>query len=148
MKIIIDGDASNRITTTETIAKKYDVPVIVYCDTKRTVQTEYAEVKIADYGTDSVDFRIVNITNTGDIVITNDAGLAALALAKGAFVINNSGYMFTDSNINMHLNNRYVRKKAVKQTKRNQVKGTLYVKTNTKCSFNATLNRLIKENVR
>ena len=41
----------------------------------------------------------MNAVSKYDIVITQDYGLAAMCLAKGAFVLNQNGKEFTDENI-------------------------------------------------
>lgn len=50
-------------------------------------------------GRESADLAIVNSVSKFDIVITQDYGLAAMCLAKGAFVLNQNGKEFTNENI-------------------------------------------------
>lgn len=57
-------------------------------------------------GKDSTDLAVVNQTKSGDIVVTQDWGLAALVLGKGAHVISPSGRVFTDANIDFLLEER------------------------------------------
>ena len=58
-------------------------------------------------GPDSVDFKLVNTLSKGDIVITGDYGLAAMCIAKGAFVIDSNGRQMTSDNIDQLLAFRY-----------------------------------------
>ena len=58
-------------------------------------------------GPDSVDFKLVNTLSKGDIVITSDYGLAAMCIAKGAFVIDSNGREMTSDNIDQLLGFRY-----------------------------------------
>lgn len=58
-------------------------------------------------GPDSVDFKLVNTLSKGDIVITGDYGLAAMCIAKGAFVIDSNGREMTSDNIDQLLAFRY-----------------------------------------
>lgn len=62
-------------------------------------------------GADSVDFRIVNLLERGDIVVTQDYGLAAMCLARGASALNQNGLIYTPDNIDVLLNSRYETKK-------------------------------------
>jgi hypothetical protein len=50
-------------------------------------------------GADSADFALVNRVQAGDIVITQDYGLAAMALARWAYALNQNGMAYTDENI-------------------------------------------------
>ena len=64
-----------------------------------------------DKGADSVDFRLVNMLDKGDIAITQDYGLAAMCLSKKAYAINQNGLIYSDKNIEQLLFTRYVGKK-------------------------------------
>ena len=88
MKIFVDADACPVVRQTEEVAKKYSVPVTLLCDTNHILQSDYSEVKIIGAGADAVDFALVNSCRAGDIVVTQDYGVAAMALARGACVIN------------------------------------------------------------
>ena len=61
---------------------------------------------------DSADFALVNKCTAGDIVITQDYGLSAMALAKGAIIINQNGLIINDYNIDTLLTSRHIAKKA------------------------------------
>ena len=58
-----------------------------------------------------MDFRLVNILSKGDIAITQDYGLAAMCLGKGAYVLNQDGKEYTNYNISGLLEFRPIRKK-------------------------------------
>ena len=60
-------------------------------------------------GKDSTDLAVINNTHAGDIVVTQDWGLAALALGKGARAISPSGRIFTESTIDFLLEERYLK---------------------------------------
>ena len=57
-------------------------------------------------GTDSVDFALVNRLSAGDVVVTQDYGLAAMCLAKGAAVLRQDGLEYTAENIDALLSAR------------------------------------------
>lgn len=70
-----------------------------------------AQTLTVDKGADSVDFKIVNLVEAGDIVVTQDYGLAAMCLAKRAVPISQNGLIFNSKNIDRLLYTRYVSKK-------------------------------------
>lgn len=107
MKIIIDGDACPSIPIIENIAKDYNLEVIIYCDINHFINCEYAIVKVVDSGFQSVDMYVANRTNKDDIVVTQDYGVAALCLAKGAKTINPNGRIYSNDNIDELLEQRH-----------------------------------------
>ena len=68
-------------------------------------------IKHRNKGADSADFRIVNMLFPGDIVITQDYGLAAMALARRARVVNQNGMIYHDGNIDSLLLSRHTARK-------------------------------------
>ena len=58
-------------------------------------------------GADSADFALLRRVRPGDIVVTQDYGLAAMCLAKRARVLNQSGFLYTDDNIDALLAARH-----------------------------------------
>lgn len=111
MRIIVDGDACPGISIIENIAKKYGLELIVFCDIHHYIQLEYGEVKVVDSGFQSVDMYVVNICREKDIVISQDYGVAAIALGKGAYVINPKGYYYNEANIDRLLEERHISQK-------------------------------------
>ena len=111
MKIIIDGDACPGISIIEKIAKKNEVPVIIYCDINHFIQSDYSQVKIVDSGFQSVDMYVMNETKESDIVVSQDYGVAAICLSKKAKVINPKGYIYTEENIDRLLEERHMSQK-------------------------------------
>lgn len=111
MRIIVDGDACPGISIIENIAKFYNLDLIVYCDINHYIALDYGEVKIVDSGFQSVDMYVVNTCIKNDIIISQDYGVAAICLGKGAFVINPKGYNYTDKNIDRLLEERHISQK-------------------------------------
>lgn len=111
MKIIIDADACPVVDVTVKIAKKKNIECIVVCDNTHTIERDGAETIVVDKGADSADCRIANITEKGDVVITQDYGLAALVLGKGGKALNQNGFIYTDNNIENLLFTRFIGKK-------------------------------------
>lgn len=74
-------------------------------------------------GADAVDYKLISICHRGDIVVTQDYGVAAMALGKGSFVIHQSGKWYTNENIDQMLMERHLNKKARRASSRNHMKG-------------------------
>ena len=123
MKILVDADACPVVRQVERLALKYDIPVVLLCDTNHLINSDYSEVKIISAGADAVDFALVNMCNKGDLVVTQDYGVAAMVLSKGGFCIHQSGKIFTDDNIGGLLMDRHLAKKAQMSKSKNHLKG-------------------------
>ena len=82
MQIYVDADACPVVGIVEELAIKYKIPVTLLCDTNHVLYSDYSEVKIIGAGADAVDFALVNLCRKGDIVVTQDYGVAAMALGK------------------------------------------------------------------
>ena len=111
MKILIDGDGCPVIDLTINIAKKFDIDVIIMCDTSHIFNKEGAKTMVFSKGADSVDFALINLVKKDDIVITQDYGLAAMTINKAYYVINQNGLIYTNDNIDRLLYNRHISKK-------------------------------------
>ena len=124
MKIFVDADACPVVRIVESIAKKYKVPVILLCDTNHVLSSDYSEVIIVGAGADAVDFKLISLCHQGDIVVTQDYGVAAMALGKKANAIHQSGKWYTDDNIDQMLMERHLAKKARRGSSKNHLKGS------------------------
>ena len=123
MKILVDADACPVVRQVEKVAKRYNIPTVLLCDTSHIMNTTYSEVKIIGSGADAVDFALVNMCQKGDIAVTQDYGVAAMVLSKGGYCIHQSGKIFTDDNIGGLLMDRHLAKKARMSKSKNHLKG-------------------------
>ena len=48
------------------------------------------------------------MTNKGDVVVTQDYGVATMALSKSAYAVGNSGLVYTEENIDKLLFERFL----------------------------------------
>lgn len=103
MRVFIDADACPVVSIVENISKKYNIPVTLLCDTNHVLTSEYSEVIVVGAGADAVDYKLISICHRGDIVVSQDYGVAAMALGKGAFAIHQSGKWYTNDNIDQML---------------------------------------------
>jgi len=111
MKILIDADGCPVVDISIAVAKQYNTECIILCDTSHFFERDGARTITVSKGADSVDFKIVNLLQKGDTVVTQDYGLAAMCLARGAFAINQNGLIYDSHNIDSLLNSRYNTKK-------------------------------------
>lgn len=111
MKIYIDGDGCPVVKNTLKTADRFGIKCVIICDTAHRIEYEKAETIVVSQGSDSADFRLVNLIMKGDIVITQDYGLAAMCLSKQAVVLNQDGKQYTEENISGLLEFRAIAKK-------------------------------------
>lgn len=123
MKILVDADACPVVNIVELIAEKYNTQVILLCDTNHVLASERSQVVVVGAGADAVDYKLISICQKGDIVISQDYGVAAMALGKGAYAIHQSGKWYTNDNIDQMLMERHLSKKARRSSHKNHMKG-------------------------
>lgn len=128
----------------ERIAKEHGVPVVLLCDTNHQLTSEYSTVKIIGAGADAVDIALINLCKRGDIVVTQDYGVAALALGKGARAIHQSGKWYTDENIDVLLMERHLAKKA-RRSGKHHLKGPAKRTDEDDKRFAESFERLVRE---
>ena len=97
--VLIDADGCPVVDLTIRLAAEHDQPVTLVCDTAHCFTRRDVRVLVVDKGADSADFALVALVNPGDIVVTQDYGLAAMCLAKRALALNQNGLVFTDNNM-------------------------------------------------
>ncbi len=146
MQILIDADACPVTKIAENIAKEYGLPVTLLCDTNHILHSDYSTVKIIGAGADAVDFALINLCHKGDIVITQDYGVAAMALGKGACGIHQSGRWYTNENIEQLLMERHMAKKARKASSKNHLKGPKKRTPEDDARFEQSFRKLIEQN--
>ena len=123
MQIFVDADACPVVDIVETIAEKYNISTTLLCDTNHILHSDYSDVIVVGAGADAVDYKLISICHKGDIVVSQDYGVAAMALGKGAYAIHQSGKWYTDENIDRMLMERHLNKKARRGSAKNHIKG-------------------------
>ena len=117
MRIYVDADACPVTRIVERVARERGLPVTLLCDTSHLLTSDYSEIRVIGEGADAVDIALINLCRRGDIVVTQDYGVAALALGKGAKAIHQSGRWYTDENIDGLLMERHLAKVARRSAK-------------------------------
>ena len=124
IRILIDADACPVVKIAERIAKEKKIPVILFSDTNHVLTSDYSEIRVIGEGADAVDFALMNESRPGDIIITQDYGVAAMGLGKGAYPIHQSGKWYTNENIDQMLMERHLAKKARMGKGKHHLKGS------------------------
>ncbi len=125
MRIYVDADACPVVRIVEQLAEQYNIPVTLLCDTNHVLGSDYSDVKVIGAGAYAVDFALISMLDKDahDIVVTQDYGVAAMALGKNAFAIHQSGKWYTNANIDQMLMERHLSKKARRSNSKNHLKG-------------------------
>lgn len=121
--IYVDADAYPVVHIVEQVAENNNIQVMLLCDTNHVLHSDYSEVRVIGAGADAVDFALISLCKKSDIVVTQDYGVAAMALGKGAYAIHQSGKWYTDENIDQMLMERHMNKKARRASGKNHMKG-------------------------
>lgn len=111
MIVLIDADGCPVVDITVKLAGESGADCVIICDTAHVFEKPGAKTVIVSKGSDSVDFALVNMVSKGDIVVTQDYGLAAMCLARGAVPVSQNGMVYSDDNIDGLLEQRYTAKK-------------------------------------
>ncbi|MGC8229242.1 YaiI/YqxD family protein [Pseudobacillus badius] len=141
--ILVDADGCPVIDQAIKIAQLFSLKITLICDTAHLMQREGAETITVSKGADAVDFVLVNRVKKGDIVVTQDYGLAAMVLAKAAHPIDQNGRLYTTENIDQLLSFRHAAKKARQAGGR--LKGPKKRRREDDQQFEEQLTKLIKQ---
>ena len=78
----------------------------------QAIYGDFRALEIAkEVGADAVDFVLVNRVQAGDLVVTQDYGLAAMCLARGADALRQDGVFYTNANMDGLLESRHFSQK-------------------------------------
>ena len=92
-------------------------------DTNHVLNSDYSETIVVGAGADAVDFKLISLLQSGDICVSQDYGVAAMALGKGCYAIHQSGKWYTNDKIDQMLMERHLAKKARRSSKKNHLRG-------------------------
>lgn len=143
MIVLVDADACPVVPVVEQVAAEFGLPVILFCDTSHVLESGYSEVRVIGAGKDAVDFALLKECKKGDVVVTQDYGLAAMILGKGAYGIHQNGFLYTDANIDGLLMDRHMAKQARYSKQRQHGKGPSKRTQEDDRKFEEALKRLL-----
>ena len=141
MTIFIDADGCPVVDITIRLSNQAGIECVIICDTAHVFEKEGAITITVPMGSDSVDFKLVNMLQKGDIVVTQDYGLAAMCLARGAIPISQDGMIYSDGNIDSLLMQRHAAKKI--RMARGRLKGPAKRTPEQNKAFDASLSALL-----
>ena len=142
MELFIDADGCPVTNIAVALAKKRGIPCTLLCDTAHEMQRDGAKTITVSKGADSVDFALVNLVKPGDLVVTQDYGLAAMCLSRGAVPIHQDGMVYTNENIDGLLFFRAAAKKV--RNAGGRLKGPSRRTKEQDRAFEAALTRLLE----
>ena len=145
MRIYVDADACPVVRIVEKLADKYELPCVLLCDTNHVMSSDYSEVIVVGAGADAVDFKLISLLKRGDICVSQDYGVAAMALGKGCFAIHQSGKWYTNENIDQMLMERHLEKKARRSSKKHHLKGPAKRTAEDDERFEASFEKMIRK---
>lgn len=128
MKIYVDADGCPVVDISVKIAKEFNIDIVIVKNHAHEINDSYASVVTVDISNDSADYYIVNRAEIGDIVVTQDYGLAAMCLAKSAIPISQNGLIISNENIDGILNRRHLNQ----QLRRQKIYNTKFKKRTNK----------------
>ena len=99
MELFIDADGCPVTDIAVRLAKQYGLACTLLCDTSHQMERPGVRTITVPKGADSVDFALVNLVTQGDLVVTQDYGLAAMCLSRRAVPIHQDGMVYTEDNI-------------------------------------------------
>lgn len=108
MRILVDADACPVKEIVVRLAKKRRLAVVMVTDTSHELHDGYSTVVTVDKARDSADLKLVNLLHPGDVVVTQDYGVAAMAMARGARALNQNGLVFSADNMDSLLLERHL----------------------------------------
>ncbi len=155
--IIVDADACPVTAEALTVARKHGLPALIAgnstqnlarhirrSDPRENTGGFWVDTLAVGVGADSADFAIIERLMPGDIVVTQDIGLAAMVLGRRAHAIGVRGRVYSLATIDMDMEIRHQEKKVRRQGGR--IKGPAAFTDEDREHFAASLERLVKEN--
>ena len=112
-RILVDADACPVRREVERVAARLKVRICYFANAAQTL-AEGADRRVirVDDRRDAADFALVMQCRSGDIVVTDDLGLASMALGAGADALSSRGRRYTKDIMPLLLEQRHVARKA------------------------------------
>lgn len=145
MKILVDADACPVKNIIEEVAGQFSLEVIMVSNINHLIESQYASVVVVDGASQSADIAIINLARPGDVVVTQDYGLASMVMAKGTRALTPGGKIYTDENIDRLLLSRFLNQKARRAGER--IKGPRKRAGQDDRKFATSLQQIIEQNI-
>lgn len=107
-KIFVDADACPVKEEIVQVSQVFQVPICFVASYAHQTDFGGGTWMYVDSVQDEADFHIYKHAKPGDLVVTQDMGLASLLVKKGVHVLSPRGTIITDEQMDTILYNRYV----------------------------------------
>lgn len=116
MKMLVDADACPLKEEIVNVGLEANIKVILISSVAHFTRISYqGEERITvDNNPQAVDMAIIERVQPGDVVVTQDYGLAALVLTRGGIPLTPRGVLLTEENIDSFLERRHLAMKVRK----------------------------------
>jgi uncharacterized protein YaiI (UPF0178 family) len=113
--LFIDADACPVTREAITAARALGIPVVLVANgtqnMDRYTKRSGVEAIQVSSGADAADFAVIERLQPGDVVVTQDIGLAAMVLGRGAAAVGPRGHVFHMATIDAEMHIRHEEKK-------------------------------------
>lgn len=111
MKILVDADAcpKSALQICLGLGRKYDTPVWTVASFEHVIESDHHVLVGND--PQETDIKLANLTEAGDVIITQDWGLAAIVLGKEARCLTPVGREFCSERMDFLLDERAMKAK-------------------------------------
>ena len=119
VRVLVDSDACPVRREVERAAERSDVEVVYFANPSQELKErpDRSVVRVEE-GRDAADFALVTHSRAGDVVVTDDLGLASMVLAKGADALSSRGKRYMAKTMPVLLAQRHAAAKARRAGKR------------------------------
>lgn len=107
MRILIDADGCPVVGLAAAVAREYALECLIVCDTAHSLEEPGALTLTVPKGGGQRGLRSGEPAAAGDVVVTQDYGLAAMCLARRARALSQNGMEYTGDNIDALLLQRH-----------------------------------------
>ena len=111
IKILVDGDACPKsvLQICLKVGRKYGVPVWTVASFNHEIDSDH-HVLVGN-APQETDFKVMNLSEEGDVIVSQDWGLAAIVLGKGARCLSPAGREFPSDKMMFLLEERELKAK-------------------------------------
>lgn len=154
--IYIDADACPVTSDTLIVGRRNNIPVIIAGNSTQNLARHirrsdprkpnggfWVDTLTVGVGADAADFAIIQELQPGDIVVTQDIGLAAMVLGRGAKAIGVRGRIYELATIDSDLQMRHI--EATVRRRGGRTKGPAAFEDDDRERFADNLQRLVDQ---
>ena len=99
-RILVDADSCPVVDDIVDLAHNHEIPVFLISNICHDYSSrENVSLIQVDNEPEAADLALMNYSRTGDIVVTQDMGVASMLLGKKAKVLSPRGLIYTEENI-------------------------------------------------